>query len=164
MSADQQRQERVVRLLNLVAYAFSNSAYSDIPGHERFAIGPGDEVVVCYTPGGSPYRIPQTLRDEGPIPPANQAWAARAQTVRDVSRVAGGLPNTCSPIGTGGQTGCALIQSPDYAAGRREQRLDRREGGGAHRRDGSRQGRGQVMCPAMRSRARGASSGSQSTS
>lgn len=32
--------------LNLVAYAFSNSAYSDIPGHERFAIGPGDEVVV----------------------------------------------------------------------------------------------------------------------
>ena len=25
--------------LNLVAYAFSNSAYSDIPGHERFEIG-----------------------------------------------------------------------------------------------------------------------------
>lgn len=32
--------------LNLVAYAFSNSAFSDIPGHERFLLGPGDEVLV----------------------------------------------------------------------------------------------------------------------
>ncbi|PAX09347.1 hypothetical protein [Sphingomonas lenta] len=81
-----------------------------------------DEVVVCYSPGGSPYRIPPAVRDEGPIPAQNQAWAARAQVVRDASRVAGGLPNTCSPIGTGGQTGCATFQSPDYVAGRREQR------------------------------------------
>ena len=32
--------------LNLVAYAFSNSAWSDLPGHERFLLGPGDEVLV----------------------------------------------------------------------------------------------------------------------
>ncbi|PRY61590.1 cysteine desulfurase/selenocysteine lyase [Knoellia remsis] len=32
--------------LNLVAYAFSNSPHPDIPGSERFALGPGDEVVV----------------------------------------------------------------------------------------------------------------------
>ncbi|MCM3554489.1 SufS family cysteine desulfurase [Janibacter melonis] len=32
--------------LNLVAYAFSNAVHSDIPGHERFVLGPGDEVLV----------------------------------------------------------------------------------------------------------------------
>ena len=32
--------------LNLVAYAFSNAATSDLPGHERFALGEGDEVLV----------------------------------------------------------------------------------------------------------------------
>lgn len=67
----------------------------------------GDEVVVC-APLESPYRVPRALRSEGPIPPQNQSWAARALTLDDVSRRASGIPNTCSPIGTGGQTGCTL--------------------------------------------------------
>lgn len=78
----------------------------------------GDEVVVCYRPDGSPYRIPSELREETPIPAQNQSWVNRAATVRDVSRVAGGLPNTCSPVGTGGQTGCTGVQG--YYGERRE--------------------------------------------
>ena len=31
--------------LNLVAYAFSNAAHSDIPGHERFVLVPGDRQI-----------------------------------------------------------------------------------------------------------------------
>jgi cysteine desulfurase/selenocysteine lyase len=32
--------------LNLVAYAMGNAAWSDLPGSERFVIGPGDRIVV----------------------------------------------------------------------------------------------------------------------
>lgn len=67
----------------------------------------GNEVVVC-APIESPYRVPRALRDEGPIKPQNQAWGTRAITLDEVSRRASGIPNTCSPIGTGGQTGCTL--------------------------------------------------------
>ena len=78
-----------------------------------------DEVVVCY-PLEDPYRIPKALRDD-PIPAAaNQSWVNRAATVDSVSRVAGGLPDTCSPVGTGGQSGCALAQAQAFAAEKRE--------------------------------------------
>lgn len=78
------------------------------------------EVVVCYN-GGNPYRIPPQFRREA-IPPANQSWVNRATTVDQVSRVAGGLPDTCSPIGTGGQTGCFQQRAEAYAAEKRAQR------------------------------------------
>jgi hypothetical protein len=65
-----------------------------------------DEVVVCRTVE-EPYRIPSEFRDEGAAQlPTNQSWVNRAATIDDVSAVAGGLPDTCSPVGTGGQTGC----------------------------------------------------------
>ncbi|OQW48690.1 MAG: hypothetical protein A4S16_06035 [Proteobacteria bacterium SG_bin6] len=67
----------------------------------------GNEVVVC-APIESPYRVPRALRDEGPVKPQNQAWGARALVLDEESRRASGIPNTCSPIGTGGQTGCTL--------------------------------------------------------
>lgn len=67
----------------------------------------GNEVVVC-SPIESPYRVPLALRDEGPIKPKNQAWGARALALDEASRRASGIPDTCSPIGTGGQTGCTL--------------------------------------------------------
>lgn len=81
-----------------------------------------DEVVVCRTIE-EPYRIPSELRDEGAAQQAtNQSWVNRAATVDQVSKVAGGLPDTCSPVGTGGQTGCALQQNRAYAADRRARR------------------------------------------
>ena len=79
----------------------------------------GDEVVVCRTLE-NPYRIPTELRDEGAkLQPTNQSWVNRAATIDQVSRVAGGLPDTCSVVGTGGQSGCALQANQAYAADKR---------------------------------------------
>ena len=69
-----------------------------------------DEVVVCARiPQGEQYRIPKELRNEGPVAVKNRSWAARTDTIDEVSREAGGLPNTCSPVGTGGATGCTQV-------------------------------------------------------
>ena len=88
-----------------------------------------DEVVVCRTIE-EPYRIPSELRDEGAAQqPTNQSWVNRAATMDQVSRVAGGLPDTCSPVGTGGQSGCALQANQAYAAEKRARA--RADGSGA---------------------------------
>lgn len=81
----------------------------------------GDEIVICSTLD-QPYRIPKTLRNDGPIKAKNQSWVNRAATMDQVGRVAGGLPDTCSPVGTGGQSGCALATNQAWAAERRAQR------------------------------------------
>jgi len=79
-----------------------------------------DEVVVCQTLD-EPYRIPRNLRNDGPIPAANQSWVNRAAADDQTGRVAGGLPDTCSPVGTGGQSGCAMQQNQQWAAEKRAQ-------------------------------------------
>jgi hypothetical protein len=86
---------------------------------ERCPPSTADEVVVCAVIG-EPYRIPAPLRETAPSA-ANQSWVNRAATVDQVSRVAGGLPDTCSPVGTGGQSGCALARARVYAAERRQE-------------------------------------------
>jgi len=79
------------------------------------------EIVICSTLD-QPYRIPKQFRDSGPIAAQNQAWGNRAATVDQVSRVAGGLPDTCSAVGSGGQSGCALATNRQWAAERRAKR------------------------------------------
>ncbi len=91
---------------------------------ERCPPSTGDEVVVCYQ-GGNPYRIPPGLRESAPSA-ANQSWVNRAAAVDQASRIAGGLPDTCSPIGTGGQSGCALAANRAYAAEKRQREQDER--------------------------------------
>ncbi|OYY89993.1 MAG: hypothetical protein B7Y45_09740 [Sphingomonas sp. 28-66-16] len=86
---------------------------------ERCPEATGDEIVVC-SPLEDPYRIPKALRDR-PIPPANQSWVNRAATIDEVGRVAGGLPDTCSPTGTGGQSGCTQQLIQRWAAERKAQ-------------------------------------------
>ncbi|GGB33989.1 hypothetical protein GCM10011380_24280 [Sphingomonas metalli] len=81
----------------------------------------GDEIVVCR-PAEEPYRIPKQFRRDGPIAVPNQSWVNRAADIDQTSRVAGGLPNTCSPIGTGGQTGCSMMWLQQWAAERRAQK------------------------------------------
>ena len=83
----------------------------------------GDEIVVCRTLE-DPYRIPKQFRRPAEIPAKNQSWVNRAATMDQVGRVAGGLPDTCSPVGTGGQTGCALQQNQQWAADKRQQRRE----------------------------------------
>lgn len=85
---------------------------------------PDEEIVVCARQG-EPYRIPKELRDTDPIPAQNQSWVNRAATMDEVGRRAGGLPDTCSPTGTGGQSGCAKLRAEQYAAERKSSARER---------------------------------------
>ncbi|MEG3175730.1 hypothetical protein U1872_05775 [Sphingomonas sp. RB3P16] len=80
---------------------------------------PDAEIVVCAKQG-EPYRIPKELRDDKPIPAQNQSWVNRAAVADEVGRRAAGLPDTCSPTGSGGQTGCAMMRAQQYAAEKAE--------------------------------------------
>lgn len=77
-----------------------------------------EEIVVCTTVE-DPYRIPKALRGAGPIPPARQSWVNRVAADEQTSREAAGLPDTCSPVGSGGQTGCARAAARAWAAEKR---------------------------------------------
>jgi hypothetical protein len=64
-----------------------------------------NEVVVCARKDESErFRIPSELRNPPSQEAAAQSWANRVDTMMEANRA--GLPNSCSPIGTGGQTGC----------------------------------------------------------
>ena len=64
------------------------------------------EIVVCARlPEGERYRIPKRFRGKRSADaPAPDTWANRVSTLESVSRQ--GLPNSCSVVGSGGQTGC----------------------------------------------------------
>jgi len=89
-----------------------------LTGNQTCPKSSGSEIVVCSTLD-QPYRIPKQLRDDKPIAAKNQSWVNRAATMDQVGRVAGGLPDTCSPVGTGGQSGCFLSRNQAFAAERR---------------------------------------------
>jgi hypothetical protein len=63
-----------------------------------------DEIVVCSNAGESPYRIPKRFRDQPREDAPSTSWSRRMEVVEDFNRA--GLPNSCSAVGTGGQTGC----------------------------------------------------------
>lgn len=81
----------------------------------------GDEVVVCTTIV-DPYRIPKALRNPPKKDAASQSWVNRAATLDEVGRRSGGLPDTCSPVGSGGQTGCTAQMLQQYAAEKAEKK------------------------------------------
>jgi hypothetical protein len=64
-----------------------------------------DEIVVCSNAGESPYRIPKRFRDQPKEDAPATSWSRRMEVVEDFNRA--GMPNSCSPVGTGGQTGCS---------------------------------------------------------
>lgn len=65
----------------------------------------GDEIVVCARrPENERYRIPKVFRNKPRTDPASTAWAARWAGVEDAMRYT--RPNSCSVVGTYGQTGC----------------------------------------------------------
>jgi hypothetical protein len=64
-----------------------------------------DEIIVCARqPESDRYRIPKELRKKRKAEVATQSWVERARSLDMVSR--NGRPNSCSPHGSGGQTGC----------------------------------------------------------
>ena len=61
------------------------------------------EITVCARKGESErYRIPEVLRGD-PLSPKNEAWTERVQAYETVG--AQGI-SSCSPVGSGGATGC----------------------------------------------------------
>lgn len=63
-----------------------------------------DEIVVCARlPENERFRIPKRLRGKK-NEPANESWVNTARELEYVGRI--GTPNSCSPVGSGGQTGC----------------------------------------------------------
>ncbi|MET3709447.1 hypothetical protein ABIC65_000127 [Sphingomonas trueperi] len=64
-----------------------------------------DEIVVCSNAGDSPYRIPKRFRDQPKEDAPSTSWSRRMEVVEDFNRA--GMPNSCSPVGSGGQTGCS---------------------------------------------------------
>jgi hypothetical protein len=64
-----------------------------------------DEVVVCARqPEGDRYRIPKQFRGRQYNAARDGSWAGTARVLEYISRE--GLPDSCSPIGSNGQTGC----------------------------------------------------------
>jgi hypothetical protein len=64
-----------------------------------------DEIVVCARqPESERYRIPKVLRERKKNAAQDESWAGTARVLEYVSRQ--GLPDSCSPIGSYGQTGC----------------------------------------------------------
>jgi hypothetical protein len=78
------------------------------------------EIVVCARrPEEERYRIPAPLR-HGRNPP-EQGWGARAATMDEVSSEV--LPNSCSTIGSYGQSGCQAAFIRQWYASRRASRV-----------------------------------------
>lgn len=89
---------------------------------EKCPVAQGDEIVVCgKIDPEEQYRIPKEFRDQ-PQVAGNQSWTNRAQTMMEVNRA--GLPNSCSPVGTGGQTGCNQQMIDQWFEWRRAQRAE----------------------------------------
>ena len=74
-------------------------------GNEPCPRGDDDEIVICARrPNSERYRILEALRDDDDDrDPGGESWAARAETIEFAGRTG---PQSCTPVGPGGNTGC----------------------------------------------------------
>ncbi|MBX3561175.1 MAG: hypothetical protein KF780_05120 [Sphingomonas sp.] len=80
--------------------------------------GEDAEIVVCARrPEEERYRIPAPLRQTAP---AEVAWGSRVEALEDASR--DGRPDSCSVVGSYGQTGCMQQMIRQWYAERRARR------------------------------------------
>ncbi|USI72051.1 hypothetical protein [Sphingomonas morindae] len=82
----------------------------------------GDEIVVCARqPESERYRIPKRFRGQkAAASPAGNSWTNKAVATEGNARAAAGLPNTCSAVGSGGQSGCFMQFMQQQAAIKRQ--------------------------------------------
>ncbi|MGN6376035.1 MAG: hypothetical protein ACTHMG_10815 [Sphingomonas sp.] len=93
-------------------------------GDEKCPVAKEGEVVVCSRmDDGDRYRIPGQFR-QLPNPAENNSWTNRAAVADQVGREAAGLPNTCSVVGDGGQSGCTMQMLRQYSAEKRAQKRE----------------------------------------
>lgn len=89
----------------------------EVFGNDPCPKGQDGEIIVCARrPEAERFRIPPTLRRK-PDARTDQSWVARTRDIEETAR--SGRPNSCSPVGTGGQTGCFDKFMRDQAAAKR---------------------------------------------
>jgi hypothetical protein len=92
-------------------------------GNDPCPQGQGDEIVVCARePESERYRIPQRFRGKKDQPAPGNSWANKSTGADAASRMGAGLPDTCSAVGSGGQSGCFHQFQTQMAQQRRMQR------------------------------------------
>jgi len=80
----------------------------------------GDEIVVCARrPDNERYRIPKELRKKEERP-SEVSWASRVAGLEDAQRYT--RPDSCSPVGTWGQTGCFQQMISQWLSARQQAR------------------------------------------
>lgn len=105
--ADQKQKEKADETLAESSTPPQRVRSVTVTGDQPCPKSTAQEIVVCsHADRDEQFRIPPKFR-ELPHPAANNSWVNRAALIDDVSREAGGLPNTCSVNGSGGQTGCS---------------------------------------------------------
>jgi hypothetical protein len=91
-------------------------------GEDPCPASQGDDIVVCARrPESERYRIPKELRKEGQ--PTETAWGSRAIALDEVS--ATGRPDSCSVVGSYGQTGCFAEMLSRWRAERQAMKTNR---------------------------------------
>jgi len=89
-------------------------------GDEPCPEAQGDEIVVCaQQPETERYRVPKELREELKEDEAvgGGSWASAVEGYDNVARAA--RPNSCSPVGSYGFTGCAAAAMRQWFEARR---------------------------------------------
>ena len=94
-------------------------------GNDACPQGKADEIVVCARePESERYRIPKRFRGKKMEAAPGNSWANKTRSLDDASRTASGIPDTCSAIGSGGQSGCYSNFINQAVAQRRQQKQD----------------------------------------
>lgn len=92
--------------------------YGDDPCPATVDTNGEEEIVVCARrPEEERYRIPAPLRQ---TEPTEVAWGARVEDLDETNRI--GRPNSCSVVGSYGQSGCTQQMIRDWYAERRSRR------------------------------------------
>nr|WP_082660468.1 hypothetical protein [Sphingopyxis sp. H050] len=89
-------------------------------GDEPCPEAEGDEIVVCaQQPEGDRYRVPKELREElkEDVPAGGGSWASAVEGYDNIARVT--RPNSCSPVGSYGFTGCTAAALRQWFEARR---------------------------------------------
>ena len=107
---------KVILFATALALTAAPPAYAAAPATEKIATlvvfgndpcprSSDDEIVVCARqPESERYRIPKQFRGKKYNEARDGSWAGTAKVLEYVSRQ--GLPGSCSPTGSYGQTGC----------------------------------------------------------
>ncbi|MBV9843137.1 MAG: hypothetical protein JOY99_16655 [Sphingomonadaceae bacterium] len=98
-------------------------------GNDPCPTGNGGAIVVCARrPESERYRLPKRFRGEKAAEsPASRSWGSKVEATEQASRTAAGLPDTCSAVGSGGQSGC---QHQFLSQARAQRKQDQADTGG----------------------------------